>query len=131
MIPSVKATLFTHTLEQREYEVQYLLITDIFQSVIKREEQPEYASIKTSIQEEGLFNPLLLLKNTKENHDLAMRQVNSDYITEFTNDFPYICIVGNQRLQACKELYYSRVPCIVADTIEWSHAVFLALKNNS
>lgn len=127
-----KATMFTSYLEERFYPMKMRYISDIFSPVSHREEQDEYADLKVDILKRGMKNPIILIPNTFENYNLAIRQVNPTYIKPFSIGFKYLCMYGNQRLHIYRTvLAASYIPSVVTENVEWSHALYLELKNNS
>jgi hypothetical protein len=127
-----KATMFTSDLEERFYQMKMRYISDIFSPVSHREEQDEYADLRKDILKRGMKNPIILIPNTFENYNLAIRQVNPTYIKPFSISYKYLCMYGNQRLHIYRTvLAASYIPSVLTENVEWSHAVYLELKNNS
>ena len=113
---------------EKEYEPEMVHITDIFCPVSHREEQDGYAELRQDVLENGMKHPVILIPNTKENYHLAIRQVNPEYIRERIPN-KYLCMYGNQRLEIFKS--YTYIWSVITENVEWSHAVFLELKNSS
>lgn len=115
---------------EREYEPEMVHISDIFAHVSHRKEQEGYAELRQDVLTNGMKHPVILIPNTEENYQLANRQVNSDYINKRSKQ-KYLCMYGNQRLDICKDAGHSFIRSVITENVEWSHAVYLELKNNS
>ena len=82
-------------------------------------------------------HPIILIPNTIENYNLAIRQVKTEYIVKREqNEFgassqKYLCMYGNQRLDIYKDASFSYIWSVITENVEWSHAVYLELKNSS
>ena len=75
-------------------------------------------------------HPVILIPNTEENYQLAIRQVNPEYIRN-RQVSKYLCMYGNQRLDIYKDASFSYIWSVITENVEWSHAVYLELKNSS
>jgi len=124
-------------LVEKQYEPRMVHTTDIFCPVSHRKEQDGYADLRKDILANGMKNPIVLIPNTIENYKLAIRQVNTEYIVKREqNEFgaswqKYLCMYGNQRLDIYKDASYSYIWSVITENVEWSHAVYLELKNSS
>lgn len=127
----IKAKLFKDfNLIEHGYVPQMVHTTDIFCPVSHRKEQDGYAELRKDILENGMKHPVILIPNTEENYQLAIRQVNTEYIRD-RQISKYLCMYGNQRLDIYKDASFSYIWSVVTENVEWSHAVFLELKNSS
>ncbi len=104
--------------------------TDIFCPVSHRKEQDGYAELRTDVLENGMKHPVILIPNTEENYQLSIRQVNPEYIRD-REISKYLCMYGNQRLDIYKDASFSYIWSVITENVEWSHAVYLELKNSS
>jgi len=117
-------------LVEKQYEPRMIHTTDIFCPVSHRKEQDGYADLRKDILANGMKNPIVLIPNTEENYQLAIRQVNTEYVRD-RQISKYLCMYGNQRLDIYKDASYSYIWSVVTENVEWSHAVYLELKNSS
>jgi len=115
---------------EKQYEPRMIHTTDIFCPVSHRKEQDGYADLRKDILANGMKNPIVLIPNTEENYQLAIRQVNTEYVRD-RQISKYLCMYGNQRLDIYKDASYSYIWSVVTENVEWSHAVYLELKNSS
>ena len=122
---------------EQEYEPCMVHTTDIFCPVSHRKEQDGYAVLRKDVLENGMKHPIILIPNTIENYNLAIRQVKTEYIVKREqNEFgassqKYLCMYGNQRLDIYKDASFSYIWSVITENVEWSHAVYLELKNSS
>ena len=114
----------------REFEV----ITDIplvkvFQVVGKRAEQAGYEDLRRDIEDKGFMTPIVLIRNTIENYELATRKVTKEFVNPYDKwqGRDYLCMYGNQRINIAIELRIFHLDAIIADNVEWSHAIKLQL----
>ena len=68
---------------------QSMNLTDIFQVVGSRKDQEGYDELKRNVEAEGFKNPIILIPNTLENFNLAIRQVEEAYVKDWENSRPY------------------------------------------
>jgi hypothetical protein len=115
---------------QKQYEPRMVHTTDIFCPVSHRKEQDGYAELRQDVLQNGMKHPVILIPNTEENYQLAIRQVKTEYIVKRENS-KYLCMYGNQRLDIYKDASFSYIWSVLAENVEWSHAVYLELKNSS
>ena len=115
---------------QKQYEPRMVHTTDIFCPVSHRKEQDGYAELRQDVLQNGMKHPVILIPNTIENYNLAIRQVKPEYIRK-RHKSKYLCMYGNQRLDIYKDASYSYIWSVIAENVEWSHAVYLELKNSS
>lgn len=115
---------------EKQYEPRMVHTTDIFCPVSHRKEQDGYAQLRQDVLQNGMKHPVILIPNTIENYNLAIRQVKPEYIRKQYKT-KYICMYGNQRLDIYKDASYSYIWSVIAENVEWSHAVYLELKNSS
>ena len=106
---------------------QSMNLTNIFQVVGSRKDQEGYDELKCNVEAEGFKNPIILIPNTLENFNLAIRQVEEAYIKDWENSRPYLCMYGNQRIQIALDLRISQLQSIITPTVEWAHATHLKL----
>lgn len=122
---------------EREYEPEMVHTTDVFCPVSHRKEQDGYAQLRQDVLRNGMKHPVILIPNSAQNYRLAIRQVNTKYIVEREqNEFgvsyqKYLCMYGNQRLDIYKDVSYSYIWSVITENVEWAHAVYLELKNNT
>tara|TARA_B100002019_G_C20705009_1_gene327492 strand:- start:63 stop:449 length:387 start_codon:yes stop_codon:yes gene_type:complete len=115
---------------QKQYEPRMVHTTDIFCPVSHRKEQDGYAELRQDVLQNGMKHPVILIPNTEENYQLAIRQVKTEYIVKRENS-KYLCMYGNQRLDIYKDASFSYIWSVLTENVEWSHAVYLELKNSS
>ena len=118
-------------LEVRDYSLKMLYVNDIFCPVSHREEQDGYAALYEDVMKNGMKNPAIVVENTEENYHLSIRQVNTEYIKDWDSSYKWLCMYGNQRLDIMKKAKSSFIPSLLAENVEWSHALYLELKNSS
>lgn len=124
-VDKVSAYLFKNNiLQESEYAPTMVHIDTIFMLVKDKDNIPLLDSIMTG----GLQTPLILIDNTQENYDLAIRGVRPDLIQPRDTSRPFLCYAGNQRLTAIKKLGYDTVHCLFVEDIHWAHAVHLVLQ---
>jgi hypothetical protein len=115
---------------QKQYEPAMVHTTDIFCPVSHRKEQDGYAQLRQDVLTNGMKHPVILIPNTVENYNLAIRKVKPEYIRK-RHPSKYLCMYGNQRLDIYKDASYSYIWSVITENVEWSHAVYLELKNSS
>ena len=124
-VDKVSAFLFKNNiLQESEYAPTMVHIDTIFMPVKDKENVPLLDSIMTA----GLQTPLILINNTQENYDLAIRGIRPDLIQPRDESKSFLCYAGNQRLTAIKKLGYDTVHCLFVEDIHWAHAVHLVLQ---
>ena len=106
---------------------QSMNLTNIFQVVGSRKDQEGYDELKRNVEAEGFKNPIILIPNTLENFNLAIRQVEGTYVKDWESSRPYLCMYGNQRIQIALDLRISQLQSIITPTVEWAHATHLKL----
>ena len=106
---------------------QSMNLTNIFQVVGSRKDQEGYDELKCNVEAEGFKNPIILIPNTLENFNLAIRQVEKAYVKDWESSRPYLCMYGNQRIQIALDLRISQLQSIITPTVEWAHATHLKL----
>ena len=106
---------------------QSMNLTDIFQVVGSRKDQEGYDELKCNVEAEGFKNPIILIPNTLENFNLAIRQVEEAYIKDWQSSRPYLCMYGNQRIQIALDLRIFQLQSIITPNVEWAHATHLKL----
>jgi hypothetical protein len=127
----VKVKLFKDfELIEKEYEPRMVHTSDIFCPVSHRKEQDGYAELRQDVLSNGIKHPVILIPNTEVNYQLAIRQVNTEYIVD-RNSAKYLCMYGNQRLDIYKDVSYTYILSVITKNVEWAHAVYLELKNSS
>ena len=106
---------------------QSMNLTDIFQVVGSRKTQKGYKELKRNVEAEGFKNPIILIPNTLENFNLAIRQVEGTYVKDWESSRPYLCMYGNQRIQIALDLRIFQLQSIITPNVEWAHATHLKL----
>ena len=114
-------------IESKEFEAASTELRDVFQVVGSRKTQEGYEQLKCNVEAEGFRNPIILIPNTEENYNLAIRQVKNDFVRGWENYRPYLCMYGNQRIEIALELGIFQLSSILTPTVEWAHATHLNL----
>ena len=113
---------------EKEFKIIHNIpLTDIFQVVGKRSEQDGYDELRQDIEENGFIKPIIIINNTIENYNLAIRKVNMNYVLISQYKKHYLCIYGNQRIDIALKLGISSLDAILAPNIEWAYAIHLKI----
>ena len=113
----------------KEFNIIHALpLINVFQVVGKRSEQEGYDELRRDVEENGFQNPIVIIKNTTENYDLAIRQVTKEFVNPYINQHrTYLCMYGNQRIDIALKLKIFHLDAILTPNIEWAHAVYLKI----
>ena len=109
---------------------QYSLhpLIQVFQVVGKRAEQDGYPELRRDVEENGFIKPIVIIENTFENYNLAIRRVTKRFVREYINAHRvYLCMYGNQRIDIALDLRIFYLNAILAPNVEWAHAIQLKL----
>ena len=132
---TIKVTMLDQNLDvmTREFSIIHRLpLINVFQVVGKRSEQEGYDKLRRDVEENGFQNPIVIIKNTTENYDLAIRQVTKEFVNPYINQHrTYLCMYGNQRINIALDLRVFHLDAIIADNVEWAHAIQLKLDTKS
>ena len=113
----------------KEFNIIHALpLINVLQVVGERSEQAGYDELRRDVKKNGFKNPIVIIKNTTENYDLAIRQVTKEFVNPYINQHrTYLCMYGNQRIDIALDLRIFHLDAIIADNVEWSHAIQLKL----
>ena len=113
----------------KEFEIIYKLpLIQVFQVVGKRAEQDGYGELRRDVEENGFINPIVVIENTYDNYNLAIRRVTKRFVRSYINAYRnYLCMYGNQRIDIALDLRIFHLNAILAPNVEWAHAIQLNL----
>ena len=126
----MKVNMLTAESELLEKEFKVIIslpLINIFQIVGKRSEQDGYDELRRDVEENGFIKPIVIINNTIENYNLAIRKVNKSFVRFCQEHKPYLCIYGNQRIDIALKLKIFHLDAILTPNIEWAYAVYLKI----
>ena len=126
----MKVNMLTAESELLEKEFKVIIslpLINVFQIVGKRSEQDGYDELRRDVEENGFIKPIVIINNTIENYNLAIRKVNKSFVRFWQEHKPYLCIYGNQIIYISLKLKIFHLDAILTPNIEWAHAVYLKI----
>jgi hypothetical protein len=126
----MKVNMLTAKSELLEKEFKVIIslpLINVFQIVGKRSEQDGYDELQRDVEENGFIKPIVIINNTIENYNLAIRKVNKSFVRFWQEHKPYLCIYGNQRIDIALKLGIFYLDAILTPNIEWAHAAYLKI----
>ena len=126
----MKVNMLTAESELLEKEFKVIInlpLINVFQIVGKRSEQDGYDELQQDVKDNGFIKPIVIINNTIENFNLAIRKVNKSFVRFWQEHKPYLCIYGNQRIDIALKLKIFHLDAILTPNIEWAHAVYLKI----
>ena len=126
----MKVNMLTAESELLEKEFKVIIslpLINVFQIVGKRSEQDGYDKLRQDVEENGFIKPIIIINNTIENYNLAIRKVNKSFVRFWQEHKPYLCIYGNQRIDIALKLRIFHLDAILTPNIEWAHAAYLKI----
>ena len=127
----MKVEMLDESLEMmtREFKIIHQLpLIQVFQVVGKRAEQDGYPELRRDVEENGFIKPIVIIENTFENYNLAIRRVTKRFVREYINAHRvYLCMYGNQRIDIALDLRVFYLNAILAPNVESAHAIQLKL----
>jgi hypothetical protein len=113
----------------KEFEIiPHLPLVQVFQVVGKRAEQDGYNELRHDVEENGFIKPIVIIDNTYDNYNLAIRRVTKRLVRSYMNAYRiYLCMYGNQRIDIALDLRIFHLSAILAPNVEWAHAIQLKL----
>jgi hypothetical protein len=113
----------------KEFEIIHKLpLIQVFQVVGKRSEQDGYGELRRDVEENGFIDPIVVIENTYDNYNLAIRRVTKRFVRPYINAYrTYLCMYGNQRIDIALDLRIFHLNAILAPNVEWAHAIQLKL----
>ena len=112
----------------KKFKTERIPLIQVFQVVGKRSEQDGYSELRRDVEENGFIKPIVIIDNTYENYNLAIRRVTKRFVREYINAHRvYLCMYGNQRIDIALDLRIFYLDAIVAPNVEWAHAIQLKL----
>ena len=126
----MKVNMLTAESELLEKEFKVIIslpLINIFQIVGKRSEQDGYDELQQDVKDNGFIKPIIIINNTIENYNLAIRKVNKSFVRFWQEHKPYLCIYGNQRIDIALKLKIFHLDAILTPNIEWAYAVYLKI----
>ena len=126
----MKVNMLTAESELLEKEFKVIInlpLINVFQIVGKRSEQEGYDELQQDVKDNGFIKPIVIINNTIENYNLAIRKVNKSFVRFWQEHKPYLCIYGNQRIDIALKLKIFHLDAILTPNIEWAYAVYLKI----
>ena len=112
----------------KKFKTERIPLIQVFQVVGKRSEQDGYSELRRDVEENGFIKPIVIINNTYENYNLAIRRVTKRFVREYINAHRvYLCMYGNQRIDIALDLRIFYLNAILAPNVEWAHAIQLKL----
>ena len=111
----------------KKFKTERIPLIQVFQVVGKRSEQDGYGELRRDVEENGFIKPIIIINNTIENYNLAIRKVNKSFVRFWQEHKPYLCIYGNQRIDIALKLKIFHLDAILTPNIEWAYAVYLKI----
>ena len=112
----------------KKFKTERIPLVQVFQVVGKRSEQDGYSELRRDVEENGFINPIVIINNTYENYNLAIRRVTKRFVRSYINAHRvYLCMYGNQRIDIALDLRIFHLNAILAPNVEWAHAIQLKL----
>ena len=113
----------------KEFEIIHKLpLIQVFQVVGKRSEQDGYGELRRDVEENGFIKPIVVIDNTYDNYNLAIRRVTKRFVRSYINAYrTYLCMYGNQRIDIALDLRIFHLNAILAPNVEWAHAIQLKI----
>ena len=112
----------------KNFKTERIPLIQVFQVVGKRSEQDGYSELRRDVEENGFIKPIVIIDNTYENYNLAIRRVTKRLVREYINAHRvYLCMYGNQRIDIALDLRIFHLDAIIAPNVEWAHAIQLKL----
>ena len=126
----MKVNMLTAESELLEKEFNVIInlpLINVFQIVGKRSEQDGYDELQQDVKDNGFIKPIVIINNTIENYNLAIRKVYKSFVRFWQEHKPYLCIYGNQRIDIALKLKIFHLDAILTPNIEWAYAVYLKI----
>ena len=112
----------------KKFETERIPLIQVFQVVGKRSEQEGYSELRRDVEENGFIKPIVIINNTYDNYNLAIRRVTKRFVRSYINAHRvYLCMYGNQRIDIALDLRIFHLNAILAPNVEWAHAIQLKL----
>ena len=112
----------------KKFKTERIPLVQVFQVVGKRSEQDGYSELRRDVEENGFINPIVIINNTYDNYNLAIRRVTKRFVRSYINAHRvYLCMYGNQRIDIALDLRIFHLDAILAPNVEWAHAIQLKL----
>ena len=112
----------------KNFKTERIPLIQVSQVVGKRSEQDGYSELRRDVEENGFIKPIVIIDNTYENYNLAIRRVTKRLVREYINAHRvYLCMYGNQRIDIALDLRIFHLDAIIAPNVEWAHAIQLKL----
>ena len=112
----------------KKFKTERIPLIQVFQVVGKRSEQDGYSELRRDVEENGFIKPIVIIDNTYENYNLAIRRVTKRFVRQYINAHRvYLCMYGNQRIDIALDLRIFYLNAILAPNVEWAHAIQLKL----
>lgn len=93
-----------------------------------RRAMKDYPALNISLDMDGMKNPLIVILNTPENRQEAIKHVHKPYVEKYQEDKQYLALTGNSRLTYAIDNGYTQISCILVQDMNWMHAVQLILE---
>lgn len=66
----------------------------------------------------SMYHPVVLVANTKDNYNKALKQVHTDFHEEYFPNKKYLCLFGNQRLAIAHKNNYDAISAVFCENVE-------------
>lgn len=75
-----------------------------------------FFDLEKDILKNGMKNPIIITKNTKEAYHHAIVNLRKSYISPYDESKLYLCLFGNQRLTIAERNNITSIDCVEVDT---------------
>ena len=124
----IQVWFFERELKNNTYWAFEVPLNLIFSPVKHRRKLKGYNDTLMDIQRQGMRDPIILLKNTKENYEKPLELVEKKFIKDWNPDRKYLAYAGNSRIEMAKDLNCTSIDAILVENMRWAHAAHLALQ---
>lgn len=124
----IQVWFFERELKNNTYWAFEVPLNLIFSPVKHRRKLKGYNETLMDIQRQGMRDPIILLKNTKENYEKPLELVKKEFIVRWNPTNKYLAYSGNSRIEIAKEIGCDTIDAILVDDMRWAHAAHLALQ---
>lgn len=103
---------------KRTFFVKHIETKEIANCVTRKSRLLEvgFFDLEKDILKNGMKNPIIVTKNTKEAYYHAIVNVTKSYISAYDDSKPYLCLFGNQRLTIAERNNITSIDCVEVDT---------------
>lgn len=103
---------------KRTFFVKHIETKEIANCVTRKSRLLEigFFDLEKDILKNGMKNPIIVTKNTKEAYYHAIINVTKSYISPYDDSKLYLCLFGNQRLTIAERNKITSIDCVEVDT---------------